>query len=201
MLKRGLRRMRGVSLVELMIGLAIVGIIMTIGLPSFNIFLQNTQIKNAAETTLAGITLARAEAVRRNALVRFSLVSDLTSGCVLSTGSLNWIVSLSDPTGKCDIAPSETVAPLTVQKKSASEGSPNITVAATGSSAIVFNGLGRPSGASITQLNFSNVTGVCEHVDPTNGTMRCLRVLVSTGGQAKLCDPKVTDATDPRYCS
>lgn len=198
MLKRG---ERGVSLIELMIGLAIASILMMIGLPSFSIFLQNTQIKNAAETTLAGITLARAEAVRRNALVRFSLVSDLTSGCVLSTGSLNWIVSQADPTGKCDVAPSETTAPLTVQKKSGSEGSPNIAVAATGSSAIVFNGLGRPSGAGITQLNFSNVTGVCEHVDPTNGTMRCLRVLISTGGQAKLCDPKVSDATDPRYCS
>jgi type IV fimbrial biogenesis protein FimT len=193
--------MRGVSLIELMIGLAIMAILLTIGLPAFTVFLQNTQIKNGAQTALAGITLARAEAIRRNVQVRFSLVSNLTSGCTLSASSLNWVVSQSDPTGKCDRAASETLAPLVVQKKSASEGTKNVVVAATGGSTLVFNGLGRVVGAGITQLDFSNSTGTCEHLDATNGKMRCLRIMVSTGGQAKLCDPKATDPTDSRNCS
>lgn len=191
----------GVTLIELIIGLAIVGVLLTMGVPWFGTFLQNTQIRNAAETTLAGITLARTEALRRNTLVRFQLVSALTSGCALSANSLNWIVSLADPTGLCGVAPSETNAPQAVQKKSASEGTSNAAVATTGGSAIVFNGLGRVSGAGITQLDFSNVSGTCEHVDAVNGTMRCLRILVSTAGQAKLCDPKVADNTDPRFCN
>lgn len=198
MLRRGAR---GVSLIELMIGLGIVAILVGMGLPSFNRFLQNTQIRNAAQTTLSGITLARAEAVRRNALVRFSLVSNLTSTCVLNAGSLNWVVSLADPTGKCDVAPSPTAAPQTVQKHSGTEGSANVQIAATGGSSIVFNGLGRPVGGAITRLDFSNVTQTCEHLDAVNGKMRCLAILVSSGGQPKMCDPKVTDSTDPRYCS
>lgn len=193
------RAQRGVTLVEMMIALAIIAFVLLGAVPAFGTFLQNTQIRNAAETTMAGITLARAEALRRNATVRFQLVSDLTAGCALSAGSLNWVVSLADPAGACDVAPSDA-PPQIVQKKSARDGSPNVSVATAGGSVIVFNGLGRVTGAGITQIDFSNSSGACEHVDPTNGTMRCLRVLVTTGGQAKLCDPKVIDATDPRRC-
>jgi type IV fimbrial biogenesis protein FimT len=97
------------------------------------------------------------------------------------------------------VAPSETTAPQTVQKKSASEGTQQITVATAGGSLITFNGLGRVTGAAITQLDFSNSTGTCE---TAGGTMRCLRITVSPGGQVKLCDPKVDPAgTDPRRCS
>jgi hypothetical protein len=30
--------------------------------------------------------------------------------------------------------------------------------------------------------------------------MRCLRVVVSSSGSVRMCDPAVTDATDPRAC-
>ena len=190
---------RGVSLIEMMIGLAIVALVMFVGVPAFSGFLQNTKIRNAAETTMSGITLARAEALRRNQTVRFQLVSTLTSACALSATGMNWIVSLADPTAKCEVVPSETTAPQTIQKKSAGEGTQQITVATAGGSLITFNGLGRVTGAAITQLDFSNSTGTCE---TAGGTMRCLRITVSPGGQVKLCDPKVDPAgTDPRRCS
>jgi type IV fimbrial biogenesis protein FimT len=191
-------------LIELMIGLAIITILLVLGLPAFNIFLQNTQIRNAAETTLAGITLARVEAVRRNTTVRFQLVSNLTSGCALSASSLDWVVSQANPSGACDAAASDTTAPQIIQKKSAREGSSNVTIATTGGSTIVFDALGRVVGAGITVLDFANTNGTCEHVDAVNGTMRCLRILVSVGGQVKMCDPKVplnSPPVDPRECN
>ena len=189
---------RGVTLIELLVGMAIISMLLFVGVPSFATFLQNTQIRNAAETSSAGINLARAEAVRRNATVRFQFVTTLTSACALSNSSLNWVVSLADPTGLCNIAPSATTAPQIVQTRSGSEGTNNITMAATGGTTITFNGLGRVTGTSITQIDFSNSHGgTCEHLDPTNGTMRCLRLMISTGGQAKLCDPKVSTAGPP----
>jgi len=193
-------RQRGVTLTEMMIGIAVVGILMVLALPNFTVFLQNAQIKNAAEGVLQGLNIARQEAIRRNTTVRFQFVSDLTSGCALSSSKLSWIVSLQDPTGKCDIAASDTIAPQTVQKQSATEGTLNVVAAATGGTTVVFSGLGRVSGAGITQVDLSNSQAVCEHVS-ASGTVRCLRVLISSGGQAKLCDPKVTAASDSRFCS
>ncbi len=196
---RGLpRRQLGFNLIELMIGIAIFGFLMVVALPAFTTFLQNSKIKNAAETTIHGINVARAEAVRRNAPVRFQLVSTLTSACALSASSLNWVVSLTDPTGGCDATPG---GGNIVQTKSGTEGTDTVVVSTTGGSSLVFNGLGRVIGAGITQMMFTNPAGgACVHVDATNGTMRCLRIDVSTSGSAKICDPKVTDATDPRFC-
>jgi prepilin-type N-terminal cleavage/methylation domain-containing protein len=72
---------RGFTLVEMAIGLAIFGVLLAMALPNFTIFLQNSQIKNAAETTLTGLTLAKTEAVRRNVTMRFQLMTTVTDAC------------------------------------------------------------------------------------------------------------------------
>ncbi len=193
----------GVSLIELLIGLAIMGLLIMIGLPNMATWLNNSQIRTSGETMLAGLTLARTEAVRRNQIVRFQMVSNLTSGCVISTAGADWVVSLDDPTAACDAAPSEVAAPRIIQTRAGSEGTQRAVVAATTAGVVHFNGLGRvtsPGGAAnMTQVAISNpVGGTCEHVD--GGAMRCLRINISVGGEARMCDPAVTDATDPRIC-
>lgn len=199
-------RQAGVSLIELMIAITIAALLMMIGLPSMVTWLNNSQIRTAGETLLAGITLARVEAVKRNQVVRFQLVSDLTSSCALSQTGTSWVVSLADPSGACDTAPSETVAPQILQSKSGSEGTGHVAIAAAGASIVYFNGLGRvtsPAGAAnITQILITNPgAGTCQYLDPTNGTMRCLRIDISTGGEVKMCDPAVDPASsDPRKC-
>lgn len=196
---------RGMTLIELMIGLVIVAIVLFVAIPAFTIFLQNQQIKNAAQTVMQGLNTARAEAIRRNQAVRFQFVSDLTAGCALSTTSLAWVVSLADPAGNCEAEAGDmgTLAQI-IEKRSATEGTRNVSIATTGGTTATFTGLGRLSGAGITQIDFSNVSGTCEHLDATNGTMRCLRVVVAPGGEARMCDPKVAapvpPAIDPRAC-
>ena len=142
---------RGVTLIELMIGLAIVALVLFVAVPSFGIFLQNSQIRNAAGSALDGLQLARNEAIRRNSPVRFQFVSDLTAACTLSTASLAWVVSQADPTGACNAAPSETAAPQLIQSRSATEGTSNARAAVTGGSTVVFTGLGRVQSAGISQ--------------------------------------------------
>ncbi len=192
---------RGFTIIELVVTLALFGVLMGLAVPSFTIFIQNTQIRNAAETVLTGITQAKSEAIRRNTPVRFQFVTTLTSSCALSQSSGSWIVSLDDPAGACEVAPSETTTPRTYRKQSSSDGYPKVTVAATSSSSIVFNGIGRIVGTGITQIDFTHNAMTCEHLDTTNGTARCLRILISTGGAPKLCDPKVSATTDSRYCN
>lgn len=202
------RSQRGMSLVELVVGLLIIGTLLALAAPSYSTWIQNTKIRTTAESILNGIQLARGEAVRRNTRIQFSLTDDLTGTCGLSLSGLNWIVSFDDPTNLCDSALlneaadagdlTASPAPRIIQIKPAAEGSTGVTVAADQSS-IVFNGLGRitPVPAATININVSNPTaGACAALA---GPVRCMRVQVSTGGQVRFCDP-ARATTDPVGC-
>ena len=194
-------RQQGMTLVEIAIGLVIVGLLLMLGLPSFGQWLQNSQIRTAAESIQNGLQFAKAEAVRRNATVRFQLADTATAACNLSTTGTNWVVSQDDPTGACNAAASDTVAPRIVQMRPAAEGTANAAIAA-GQSTIVFNGMGRvtPVPAATVTIGISNPTGgACAALGGGGGPMRCLNVTVSTGGQVRMCDPALA-STDPRGC-
>lgn len=195
------RTVRGMSLVELMVGLAVFGILIMIGLPSLTAWIQNTQLRTSAEGIMAGLQLARVEALRRNALVRFQLVSKLDATCIPAAIGTSWVISLDDPSGQCEKAPSDDPAagPRIVQKRDANEGSPNVTVTATGGSTVQFNGLGRVTGASpITQIDVANPGG--GQCKTAGGPMRCLRLTISSGGETRMCDPAFDIVGDPRHC-
>jgi len=207
-----LSRPRGLSIIEIMFGLVIVAMLLMMGLPAFTVGLQNFQLRTAAESVLAGLQVARMEALRRNASVRFQLVDSLDADCNMVSSGPNWVVSRNDPTAACDqaavdtfVEPNDLAQPQILQKRDSREGSVNVALAATSGGAaansVIFTGLGRVAAGSIDTVNVTNpVGGVCEHVDAVNGKMRCLRILVGRGGQVMMCDPKVTDAADSRYC-
>lgn len=196
------RGQTGFTLIELMVGIVVVGILFALGAPSFKNWLQSAQIRTSAESILNGLQIAKSEAVHRNAPVRFQLVSDLTATCAPAVSGTSWIVSLDDPTSVvaspafCSSLASDTVAPRIIQLRSSAEGSPNAVVAAD-VSFISFNGLGRthPPGSSMT-ISVSNPTGgVCV---AQGGPMRCMNILVSAGGQVRMCDPVLV--SDPQGC-
>lgn len=192
-------------MIEMMVALVIGALILMLALPSFSIFLQNQQIRNGAESILDGLNFARTEAVRLNTPIRFQFVSDLTASCTLSSNSLAWVISQADPTSACNSPVGDTAAPQIIRTRSASEGTGNVLItSAGGATTAVFNGLGRQQVAGITQIDITNTSGTCQYADPVNGTMRCLRILVSSGGQARMCDPQVATPVppviDPRAC-
>jgi type IV fimbrial biogenesis protein FimT len=197
-------RSTGFTLIELMITLSVIGLLLLVGLPSMGTWLQNTQLRASADAMQAGLQLARAEALRRNVPVRFQLVDSLAGGCALSNTGVNWVISLNDATGACGAAESDTDAPRILQKRSGAEGSPNARVLATGGSSVLFSGLGRViplaiAGAPpITQIDITNPNG--GNCQTNAGPMRCLRVTLANGGDVRMCDPAVTDNTDPRFC-
>jgi type IV fimbrial biogenesis protein FimT len=196
MLKLAQPRTRGFSLVELLIVVAVLGLVLMLGLPNVSAWLQNTQIRNGAEAAISGLQFARAEALRRNRVVSFNLVDTLDAGCSLAAAGPHWIVSMTDPTGACETDADPAAAnPFILQKRSNLEGSPNAVFAASATS-VTFNGLG--SAANTLQIDFSNPAGgACQ---TAAGPMRCLRVVVSSSGSVRMCDPAVTDASDPRAC-
>lgn len=205
---------RGMTLVELLIGLAIVAMLFAMGAPSFSNWILNTQIRTVSEAMQNGLQIARAEAVRRNTVISFQLVTTLDSSCALSTAGPNWVVSLvTSPSslvsaaGNCHqppntppLDPAAAVAtdPYIVQKYDGTNSSRNVVVAA-GQSQISFNGLGRvtPTAAANIDIDITNpVGGNCK---AASGPMRCLRLRVTPSGQIRMCDPSMS-ATDPEGC-
>jgi type IV fimbrial biogenesis protein FimT len=166
------------TLIEVMIGLAVFGILVMMALPDYTAWIQNTKIRNAAESVQNGLQLARSEAIRRNTDVAFVFGS--ASG---------WSVNV--------VAPAATV-----QSRSSGQGSVGVTVAPVPAAAttVTFNSLGRicvnaDGSAPLTQVDFD----VPPSVLPAE-TTRDLRVAVSNGGRIRMCDPNVTDTSDTRSC-
>ncbi len=197
---------RGVSLIELVIGLVIVGLLVLIGAPSFATFLQNSQIRNASESIQNGLSLARSEAVRRNTEVTLSL-SKTSAGADVANSS-SWEV------GCTTVSTNLTSCPADIQHRSYLEGSKNVTITNTVTGAagatfattgqLTFNGYGKVVGlpaANTAVIDIvTSVNGATCAAD--GGAMRCLRLIVSPAGQVRMCDPALTltNASSPQAC-
>lgn len=192
-------RAPGFGLIEVMIGIVITAVLLMIGVPSMTQWVKNIQIRAVADSVQNGLQQARAEAVRRNAIVRFQLVDTMTSSCALSTAGQNWIISQDEVTAACDVAASDTVVPRVIEKRAAQEGGVAALVAGDLSS-VCFNGIGRlvmtsaPSGCGMPagDVNFNVSSAAGEACVAAGGPIRCLRVVLTTSGGVRMCDPAAT---------
>jgi type IV fimbrial biogenesis protein FimT len=164
---------RGFTLIELMIALAIFGLLTMLALPGFTKVMANMQIRTAAEALLNGLQTARSEAVKRNGNVQLVLAN--------RTGYSVQIVSTGE----------------VIRNRSANEGSQTavITVTPPGATIATFNGLGllaaNPDGtASVAQIDVSTAT-------LTPADLRPMRIMAAS--VVRMCDPQVA-AGDPRAC-
>jgi type IV fimbrial biogenesis protein FimT len=86
-------RSHGFSLAELMIVIALAAAILAIGAPNFQQFRLNNRLSNAANDTLAVITSARTEAIKRQvsvAVCRTDTPSQADAKCSATSGN-GWI--------------------------------------------------------------------------------------------------------------
>ncbi len=190
----------GVTLVELMVALTILGLALAAALPEAANWMRGMAVRNAAESVRAGLEKARLEALRRNTTIGFWLVSDssasLTNGCSLSAAGPSWVVSAASPDGKCAAEPSRTADPQLVDKWSAAEGSRGVELAGVDGqggavASATFDSLGQVlrTGSQLARIDVSHSTA----------GVRPLRVVIQQGGSVRLCDPNVA-ADDPRRC-
>lgn len=93
---------RGVTLLELMIGIGIVGILSAIAVPSFRDYTRNTRVTTAQNDLVTAITLARSEALRRSSNVSVCPSANGTS----CTGDADWgagFLVFTDATGTAGV--------------------------------------------------------------------------------------------------
>lgn len=194
----------GFSLIELMVTIAVLAIMLLLGMPTLTSYLQNQKLRGTVENFLSGIQLAHSEAVKQNLDVDFVFTND-------------------DPVGADKVTAAATVNGRNWQVRTATVGNPQyiegklgaegagvsstgtspITVSSNGLASIRFNGLGQMKGQTTPVLiQFANPNG--GDCASAGGPMRCLNILVSPGGQIKLCDPALSAAQiaarDSRAC-
>jgi type IV fimbrial biogenesis protein FimT len=168
---------RGFTLVELLIGIAVLALLLGLAAPSFMVWMQNTQIRNAADGVLNGLQLARTEAIRRNKTVQF----------VLGTQT-EWTVSVVSPLQQ-------------LQYRPMNEGSANAVVQTSpgGSGAVTFDALGGRTTNNDLSSPIDTID-ITSSVTPTG--VRPLRIVITQSGSARMCDPDVNlKVGDPRRCT
>jgi type IV fimbrial biogenesis protein FimT len=163
----------GFTLTEIMIAVAVLGVLTALAVPNFRQLLRNYEVRGAAEAVAIGLQKARGEAVSRNATVQF----------VLGTGT-SWTVSV--------------VGGGTVDSRSSAD-SPNATMTgvasdlSTTATTLTFNNIGLiVANADASQL-LRRVTF------SASGASESLRVEIGAGGSSRVCDPSLP-STNARAC-
>jgi type IV fimbrial biogenesis protein FimT len=167
-----MRLAKGFSLVEVLVGVAIIGVVMAIALPSFSEWIRNVRIRAAAEAVLAGVQTARSEAIRRNAPVVFTLLPT-------ADATLLWRVGCVNVTATC---------PASIHARPLSEGgSTAVSFDAASDTLVRFDSFGRAT----------NLAGVASWNVESNDTYdgeRPMRILVDVGGASRVCDKNLSSS-------
>jgi type IV fimbrial biogenesis protein FimT len=173
------RRQRGFSVIEAMIVVTVLVIMLALSAPMGSEWLANSRIRSAADGVLAGLQLARAEAVKRNTAVEFVLEA---------APAANWTVRVA-------------LSGEEIQSRPAGEGTADVTVTPSpvGATRISFDGLGR----RVANIDGSNPLDRIDVDLPATvlaaDRTRDLRLQFGTGGQIVMCDPNVATG-DVRKC-
>jgi type IV fimbrial biogenesis protein FimT len=189
------RRPRGFTMIELMVGIAVVAILFALGLPSMGALLQNNKLGSAAKSYMQGIQIARTEAIRLNTTTEFVLTATpiapgIAAAAAPAVAGPHWVARAASGASWS-----------LIEAKSAADGSGqvganSVQVNATAGS-IAFNGFGVPIAGAAFSIDVTNPAGgACA---TAGGTMRCQQIRIRPGGQVFLCDPAVA-VSDNRAC-
>lgn len=195
-------RVRGFTLIELIVVMAVLVVLMVVAVPSFVTFQRNAQLTSAANGLLAAINTARGEAMKRNlsAFIVPNTGTDWNSGWKVFVSRPGFSTSTGTYTAASVTAASSTYTDgqdLLLQSVDAAPGYLSISTSDSSGTAVGmmrFDG----SGYSRTSDNsgFQAMTLRLQRSDVSGSTQQAeTRILVlARTGRARVCKP--TSSTD-----
>lgn len=166
----------GLTLIELLISIVIIGVLFLITVPSLVNYFGDAKIRIVADEIQTGIQQAKVEAIKRNTTVTFNL-----------TGT-GWTINI--PQNGVNLAVLLASRPALSTENTLGVNPNSLTIS--------FNGFGQlsPFGTNYVIAITNPGQGTCVNL---GGSVRCLSVEVTSMGEAKVCDPALP-ASDPRAC-
>jgi type IV fimbrial biogenesis protein FimT len=173
---------KGFSLIEIIIAVAIVALLLSLGTPAYKNMVANSTIKGAAQAFHDGLQQAKIEAIRRNVPVTFTLQN--------ITG---WSVDVP-PFGTNTNIPGYTTTTVNITSRTPTANETNLVSVNPTALTLTFYSNGHISASST--IAFSSPNASCRLA---GGQIDCLNITVSTGGQIRMCNPALT-APNPQAC-
>jgi type IV fimbrial biogenesis protein FimT len=158
----------GVSIVETVFAVMVLAILLSVAAPAYNSWIERHRVRAVTETMHAGIQLARAEALARNATVRID-IGDRGS----------WSIACTALTPGCP-----DLSTLHQRNGEENKGSFTLTVTPSTATGVSFGPQGRTVGSGITQLDVATAASV-----DAQSPLRALRLTVSSSGRSRMCYP------------
>jgi type IV fimbrial biogenesis protein FimT len=155
---------RGLTLVELMVGLAIAAILMMAAAPSFQDYLANSRLRENGNALYLQTLLAQSEAIKRNTMVRL----------VVEDGEIE-VSDQSDPANPVVLKTAQFTYGITAEDTVEDEA------------VIDFSGEGRPVDFATASFNLSTPGHSC------STEIRCPGLRVDGGGAIRLCGDQTTN--------
>jgi type IV fimbrial biogenesis protein FimT len=203
---------RGFSLIELMVTVALIGVLMALGVPAIAGWTADARLRATAEALTNQVRLAQATAVARNRVAMLVLTNATPAyDATPAANATSWMV-LVDPLSSEPFDSSALIA-------SSSEASQH-GVKVSGPAVVCFNSLGQQTNNLTTALPSAAAVCAAPGTDDTptassaqaaskitsyelkrTGAQRTFRVLVYAGGRVRMCDAlKTLSTTNPDGC-
>lgn len=150
MITRMKNRIRGFTLIELMVGIMVLAILVGFAVPSFRSFAIESRISAASAELVTALNLARSEALRRSNLVRVCASADQATCSASTDWATGWIV-FADTDGNGSPSAAELV-----QAFGAVQG--GVSVSSTVPT-VTYNGLGMATSAATFTTTHTHCSG------------------------------------------
>lgn len=198
-------RAAGTSLIELMVTIAIIGWLITLGVPTIGRWFADAHVRGAAEGLVNGLRLAQATAEARNrvSMLAFTNAAPATNAAV-AAGGTNWFIGLVGMNGG-----TETSSSLGMVQSSTLATQYGVSVVAVGANVglVCFNSLGQQATLSAAQAGLAVGCAPLAANAPTAflvsapSAVRKFKVLVYPAGQIFMCDALKTQSNaNPDGC-
>jgi type IV fimbrial biogenesis protein FimT len=190
-----MKKHTGFTLIELMITLAIIGILLTVGVPSLKTFMQSNQLIASTNELISAFHVARSEAIKLNTRVSICESSDGATCAETGSWKNGWIVFVDgngatpgDLVGTGDACADDTNTDCLLRVHDAITDK-LLSVEAANVSSFTFTSRGVPKAANGTSQ--SGVFSLCSF-DSSDNVIDSRAVILSFAGRVRVSDnPKV----------